>query len=474
MLKKHSLASALFFAVLLCVPLGAEAATSPLKMSFQGKLLDTSNNPRNGTFDFTFRIYDSLSGGAQLWTENQSAVVVSNGVFSVELGSVTALSSALFAGTSAFLEVQVSPDSPMTPRQQLLMAAYSLRALIADSLTAGDTNYVQVRTSLQSGAEFHVASATVAGRFQGLGNSSFTATGSETFSLFTSSGLRINAGTLRLESASSLDAVGTVAAGTVTARTSLLLPQGSALIGEGSARWDASADLLSVGSGVGSKTMADTSSAQTLTNKTLSSSDGNTVDATHLQTRSIDSAAPSTGMTLEWDNAASKWGPVYGATMTVVMVPFPPTATLAAADTLIDNVYLTPFNLAGTIGVNQIRYRVGTSVANSSGDVGIYNVSGQLVASGGTNSASFTTAEAKVVAMQNAPRLLQPGQYYFAMSAKTAAPRPRGINLAVAGMVKGLGYISCGATDCGATLPASVNLGGITDGFTVMFMSANE
>ena len=115
-------------------------------------------------------------------------------------------------------------------------------------------------------------------------------------------------------------------------------------------------------------------------------------------------------------------------------------------------------------------------MATSVGDVGIYNSAGNRVASGGASSADFTTTGAKAVGMVGAPVILQPGQYYFAISAKTAAPRVRGLDLgaASAGVVKGLGNISCGEANCGNTLPATVNLGGLTDGNLIIFMSANE
>lgn len=452
----------------------AWAASSPQKIGFQGKLLDTANNPRNGAFDMTFRIFDAPTGGTQMWTETQTGVPVNNGVFTVQLGAALALPAGLFNGTSAYLEVEVSPDTAMTPRQQMLMSPYAFRALIADDLLVGNTNYVQVRATLQAGAVFHVASGTVAGAFLATGASSFTASGNSTYSLNTSSGIRLQAGTLRVEGSGGVDVLNTVHAATVAATTAILLPQGAASSAEGALKWEPTQNLLFIGTGTANKTMTDTDSAQTLTNKTLNSTGGNTVDATHLRTRLLASDAPSDGMTLEWHAGASQWTPVYGATVTVVPPPFVPANNITLT---IDVIYLMPVTVPGTLKLNQIRYRVTTAQGGVTGDVGLYDTSGSLVASGGANSADYTTTGAKVVTVFGAPITIQPGQYYLAISCTgAAAPAVRGNTLggtASSGIIKGLGTIT-GAAGSGSTLPAGITLSSIVDGNLTIFMGMNE
>lgn len=458
-------------------PHWAQAANSPQKIGFQGKLLDTASNPRNGSFDMTFRIFDAPTAGTELWTETQSGVTVNNGVFTVQLGAVSALAAGLFNGASAYLEVEVAPDTAMTPRQQLLMSPFAFRALIADDLLVGNTNYVQVRATLQAGAVFHVASGTVAGQFMATGASSFTASGNSTYSLNTSSGIRLQAGTLRVEGSGGVEVLNTVRAATVTATMAILLPQGAASSVEGAMRWEPTQNLLYVGTGTANKTMTDTDSAQTLTNKTLNSTGGNVVDATHLRTRLLASDAPSDGMTLEWLAGAAQWSPVYGATVSVVHVSFPPANNNGVNA---DRIFLVPLTVPGTLKLNQIRYRVTTAVAGVTGDVGLYDASGSLIASGGANSADFTTTGAKVVNVVGAPVTVQPGQYYLAISCTDPGgngnPQVRGNNLggtASAGVIKGMGTIT-GALGSGSTLPAGITLSAIVDGNIVFFMSLNE
>ena len=129
--------------VLLAATLPAAALTLPLKINFQGKLLDpATNSPKNGSVNMSFSLYNAPTGGSALYTEpaaGYTAVPVVNGVFSVQIGSNVALSRELFLGASAYLGVTVQGDSEMTPRQQLTMSAY---AFSANQLS--DTNEVRL------------------------------------------------------------------------------------------------------------------------------------------------------------------------------------------------------------------------------------------------------------------------------------------------------------------------------------------
>lgn len=448
----------------------AVAAASPQKIQFQGKLLDTANNPRNGSFDLTFRLFNVPTGGTALWTETQSGLAVNNGVFEASLGAVTALTANLFGGASHFLEVEVAPDPAMTPRLPLLMAPSAFRALLADDLVPGNTSYVQVRQSVQSGAAFNVSSATVSGPFQATGTSSFTASGSLVYSLVASSGVLLQAGTLRLEGTGGLSAVHSVQAATVSASAGLFLPQGPAVTNEGAVRWEPTQNLVFIGTGTSNKTLADTDSSQTLTKKTLNSTGGNLVDATHLRTRTLSLDAPSDGMTIEWDAAQTNWTPVYATTVTVVYTVIPANnITFAAAN----RIFITPFHIPGVLKLNQIRFRVTTAVGGVSGDVGIYDSGGNLVASGGTSSADYATIGAKVVIVQGAPKTIQPGQYFAAITAN-GTPAVRGNTLGGAasiGIIKFAGYA---AETGGTALPASVNPSTIVDDNELFFMGFNE
>ena len=55
-------------------------------ITYQGRLTDSSG-PVNDTCDFRFRLYDAVSGGTLLGTDNANSVSVSDGYFSVVLNN---------------------------------------------------------------------------------------------------------------------------------------------------------------------------------------------------------------------------------------------------------------------------------------------------------------------------------------------------------------------------------------------------
>ncbi len=164
---------------LLLIAFGAASlyAQIPGLINFQGKLLDTSNNPKNGTFSMVFSIYNVATGGSSLWTETQPSVSVTNGVFSVQLGAVTPIPQSVFVSSPTYLEVDIAGQTG-SPRQELVTSPYAFSsgqadtatvALTAENLVPGNNNYIQNTQSLQSGAVFHVSSATIGGPFVATG-----------------------------------------------------------------------------------------------------------------------------------------------------------------------------------------------------------------------------------------------------------------------------------------------------------------
>ncbi|HXS99817.1 MAG TPA: hypothetical protein VN915_04030 [Elusimicrobiota bacterium] len=234
----------------------ARASSLPLRVSFQGRLTDpATNNPRNGAYDMTFRLYAAPSGGSALYTETQLQVPVSNGVFSTQLGSITALSPDLFASASSYLGITVSPDAAeMTPRQRLAMAPYAFTAaqLVADSaarvqvgtvystftaaggltlpgaLSAGSVGAAGGVSASDVSAAYGVSGAT-ATFSAGLTASSgtFTATGATQYSVQAASGIFLAAGTLEADGSGGVSAPAGVSASTA-ALTAYLHSYGAA------------------------------------------------------------------------------------------------------------------------------------------------------------------------------------------------------------------------------------------------------
>jgi hypothetical protein len=124
------------------------SAAVPRLINYQGKLTDTSGAPLEGSYTLTFRIYDAATAGNLLWEETQPGVVVDNGLFSILLGSATALN--IPFDRPYYLEIKVG-NEVMTPRQQITSAGYAIRAEKADSVDGIDPGMVGTKTVNETG-----------------------------------------------------------------------------------------------------------------------------------------------------------------------------------------------------------------------------------------------------------------------------------------------------------------------------------
>jgi hypothetical protein len=106
----------------------------PELISYQGYLQTSANEPFTGSTTLIFAIYATTTGGSSLWQETQSTVPVSDGLFSVLLGSVTPLTADVFAAPERYLAVTVnlSGSNPIVlPRQRIAAVPYALHAAAA-------------------------------------------------------------------------------------------------------------------------------------------------------------------------------------------------------------------------------------------------------------------------------------------------------------------------------------------------------
>lgn len=106
-------------------PLSAVYAEVPHLLNYQGRLTDSSGIPLNGSYAITFRLYDAETAGNLLWEETHTGALIQKGIFSVLLGSVTALN--LTFDKPYFLEIKVGTEV-MSPRQRITSAGYAIRA----------------------------------------------------------------------------------------------------------------------------------------------------------------------------------------------------------------------------------------------------------------------------------------------------------------------------------------------------------
>lgn len=196
-----------FAFALLAAAAPVAAVVMPMRIPFQGKLIDpATNNPKNGAFSMQFKLYNAPTGGAALFTETQTVTVV-NGQFTVQIGTVTYLSADLLSGASAYLGVTVGADAEMSPRQPLSMSPYAYTAvqLASDQnirINSGIT-YSTFTTAGNLTLQYGVVGATAT--FM-----TVTSTNVGTYGVITSSGIDMNGGTLTLDPSSrGIDAQGT-------------------------------------------------------------------------------------------------------------------------------------------------------------------------------------------------------------------------------------------------------------------------
>ncbi len=101
------------------------AAQVPDTMTYVGDLSD-GNQSVDKVVPMTFELYDARTGGTAVWSESYSSVQVTNGKFSVELGSKTSIED-VFDGNRYWLQVTVDGQT-MQPRMPAGISPYALRA----------------------------------------------------------------------------------------------------------------------------------------------------------------------------------------------------------------------------------------------------------------------------------------------------------------------------------------------------------
>ncbi len=183
-----SLVFAALLASLLITYEATAVTTVPTKMNFQGRLTDSAGNVKaDGTYNMRLRLYTVSSGGSAVWSEDRlvsasQGVTVTNGLFSIQLGSVTTLPASLFASGDLYLSVELpsvatatssSPswtEGAMTPRNQLATSAYAYNTETLDGLDSADFGQLTANNSWSgtqsfTGSTFSISGSTNAAKF---------------------------------------------------------------------------------------------------------------------------------------------------------------------------------------------------------------------------------------------------------------------------------------------------------------------
>ena len=142
----------------------AQTPTVPTLMSYQGRVTDTAGvligNTTPVNRSVTFRLYTASTGGNAIWAEVQTATI-SGGEFSVLVGNGTGLSgfpgpsapavqpyktlsdiintattSSLYLGLTVDDGNSSTVDSEISPRQQIVSAAFAMRSRVAETVAS--------------------------------------------------------------------------------------------------------------------------------------------------------------------------------------------------------------------------------------------------------------------------------------------------------------------------------------------------
>ncbi len=146
--QKIAIASVLIVLASLCIPLSS-IAWIPERVSYQGRLTTSQGVPvKDGLYTLIFSIYETIEATKPLWTETQSQVTVTGGIFNTLLPRDTAnpFPDELFK-RALYVGIAVNNDAEMLPRLPLTATPFAFLAQDADklagqSLSGLDSRYV--------------------------------------------------------------------------------------------------------------------------------------------------------------------------------------------------------------------------------------------------------------------------------------------------------------------------------------------
>jgi hypothetical protein len=133
-----ALTMSLSLAIVGCIFAAIATAAVPNYINYQGSLTDSSGNPITATINIRFDLYADSSGGSSLWNESHSLVDVTDGLFRITLGSVSAIPDSLFDGSIRWLEIRVGSET-LSPREKIVAVPYSLKSEISDHAILTDS-----------------------------------------------------------------------------------------------------------------------------------------------------------------------------------------------------------------------------------------------------------------------------------------------------------------------------------------------
>ncbi len=187
MINKNLKNAFYIFAAIFALAFTISAQTTAF--NYQGKLTD-QGNAANGAYQMQFKLFDAVSGGAQIGNAlSDVPVTVSQGVFAVKLD----FGANAFSGANRWLEIAVRRNSgesytTLSPREQIASSPYAVRTLSAQTAdlalnsnqlggiaaseyvtnSTGGNSFIRNGTTLQTGS-FNISGGGLFGGNVGIG-----------------------------------------------------------------------------------------------------------------------------------------------------------------------------------------------------------------------------------------------------------------------------------------------------------------
>jgi len=463
-----------FFAALLALlaaPCAAEI--QPQMINFQGKLLNPGTiNPQIGPVGLTFKLYSVPTGGSALFTETQSNIPLTNGVFSVVIGTTAAIPRDLFLGASVYLGVTVTGDAggEMLPRANLAMSPFAFSAnQLSDNtevrLVAGITystftnggNLIVPGGVSGSSASITNALTASSGTFLGGGGSQY--------SIASSSGLYMSSGTLAVNGEGGIDNTYGLVSTTGTFTAGLTASSGAFTALGASVYSVTAASGVQVNGGT-----LDVNGSGGITNSYGIVTDTMTWLASAAPAVSNASQGSlyfdSTVNKLELSQDKGSWQVLLDTrteTMWIPTVTHPQITSSSGLSTTTNKAKCIRFYMTENFLINEIGIEIVTR-SNSTADVGFYDDSGNLL----THTGSFSTNTVGLVTTTGLSGFLSRGTMYrYCSCSASTTPTARSVsttdvtnnleNVFVASPVEGTAANGCTAGVLPATLGTITN-----------------
>lgn len=146
-------------------------AAVPTTMNIQGRLTDDTGTPLPaGEKGFLFRIFDSQTGGTQLWPEGlgetQFITTDENGLWTASVGAVIPIPDTVFADAPRWLAITVSDlinPEVILPRTPLLSGPYAFNGNRVETVDGASGGTITSKVSIGPGHSNTGADAFVAG-----------------------------------------------------------------------------------------------------------------------------------------------------------------------------------------------------------------------------------------------------------------------------------------------------------------------